>query len=239
MQKRNLLQDTLYFIAALLLFVAARLIFITCKKEIIRSRELEDCEAANRPIIYALWHGRIFPMGFAKPGFRKIYTVVSRHGDGQLISYVLMLMGSKVIRGSTNRKSGDHKKGFPAKNRGGAYVIRRSIGVLEEGGSLAITPDGPKGPRFVFKPNSVKIASEASAPIVPVSFSCSNAKVFKSWDRFILPKPFSKIKIRYGNPKFIPQNVSIEEAERYSKELQDELNNITQELDKEFGIDLN
>ncbi len=222
-----------------MIYAVARIIYLTCKKEIIRPREVEEYEASGKPIIYVLWHGRIFPMGFSTPKRgRKIYTVISRHGDGQLISYVIRMMGIKGIRGSTDRKVGEHKKGFPSKDRGGTYVIRRSIALLEEGAAVIITPDGPRGPRFVYKANSVKIASEAKAAIVPVSFSASSAKIFNSWDKFLLPMPFSTIKIKSGNLKLIPQNVSDEEVEKYGKELQDELNNLTAELDREFNIEL-
>jgi lysophospholipid acyltransferase (LPLAT)-like uncharacterized protein len=239
MHSKNILQNILYFLAALVIFIFARLIYLTCKKEVIRSPEIEAYEASRKPVIYALWHGRMFPMGFVQPKYNKLHTIISRHGDGQIISFVMMLLGVGTVRGSTNRGSGEHKKGFPSKDRGGTYVIRRAITLLQQGDSIVITPDGPKGPRFAFKTNSIKIASESNAAIIPISYSASSAKIFNSWDRFILPLPFSRIKIKFGKLNFIPKDISDEEIEKYGKAIEDELNNLTIELDKEFNINLN
>lgn len=238
MRNKHILRNFLSFIAALVLYILGRLIYLSCKKEFIISREVEDLQASRKPVIYAFWHGRMFTMGFIRPKHRQVYTIISRHGDGQLITNVMMMMGIKAVRGSTNRNTGEHKKGFPSKDRGGTYAIRRSLNVLEEGHSIAITPDGPKGPRFVYKPNSLKIAAMANAPIIPITFSAEKAKIFNTWDRFLLPKPFSRIKIKYGAPKFIPNIDSDEEVKRYGKELQDELNRLTTELDEQFNIDV-
>ena len=229
----------LVYISALFLYALVRLIQFTCKTEVIRPSQVIEYEAGDKPLIYASWHGRMFPMPSMRPKHRKINAVVSLHGDGELITKVLSFFGMGTVRGSTNRTPGESKKGFPAKDRGGSRVIRDSIKVLESGESIAITPDGPRGPRFVFKPNFINVAAITKTPIVTISFSCSNTKIFRSWDRFMLPLPFSTIKIVYGDLKFIPEINSDDDLKKHGKELETALNKLTSELDGEFKINLN
>jgi len=216
-------------------FLLAKILLLSCRKEIIKPKEVEDYENSGKPLIYVFWHGRLFPMGFLRPKKREVYAVISRHLDGEMITKILSLAGVKSVRGSADRaKAG----GKTSKNRGGSKVIRESINALEAGKTIAITPDGPRGPRFYFKRNFINVAALTKTPMVLVSYSASSCFVFKSWDRFILPKPFSKIKIKSSSLHFIPAIENDEQTENYGKELENILNSMTQELDNEFNIRL-
>lgn len=232
----SIVKNILAYIAALLVYIPTKLIYLSCRKKIIRSTDLQELDANNKPYIFVFWHGRLLPMGLVRPRSRIFYAVISRHGDGQFIADIMKFMGVKSIRGSTNRKIGEHRKGLPSKNRGGFHVIRESIRILERGDCLAVTPDGPRGPGFKFKPNLLKVASQTGVPIILASFSASNAKIFNTWDKFILPMPFSKLKLKCSEAKYIPTITSDEELKKYSKLLENELNNLTSELDNELGL---
>jgi lysophospholipid acyltransferase (LPLAT)-like uncharacterized protein len=227
------MKNFLLIITAFVIFFIAKLLTLTCKIEIEKNKSVIDFENKNLPAIYAFWHGRMFAAPFLKPN-KKIYTIVSRHGDGELIALILRLFGVFSIRGSTNRNKGEHKKGFPAKNRGGAYVIRESIKCLNEGNSIAITPDGPKGPCFKFKSNSLLIAKQTKTPIITLSFSASRFWVFKSWDKFILPKPFSKIKVKFGEVYYFNDENILLDNSFHAEKLDKILNELTTELDGGF-----
>ncbi len=229
---KTLVNKFLIYFAAAIIYILSWMIFLSCRKEVIRTREIEDYERSSKPMIYAFWHGRMFPTAFLRPKHRKIYTVISLHGDGELITAVLKLFGISAVRGSTDRAKSEKKT---SKNRGGSRVIRESIRVLETGYDIAVTPDGPRGPRFVFKPNFVKVAATAKAPIFPVTYSASRAWVFKSWDRFMLPKPFSKIKLVYGKPVYLPE-INEYDAEAYGKQIEKTLNDLTFALDAKYNI---
>ena len=236
MIKENI-SNFLSLCAAIFIYIYTKLVQVTSRVELDISRDVEDLEASNKATIYALWHGRMFPMAYMPPKHKKMHVVISRHGDGDLIAKILSLWKITPIRGSTNRGKGEAKKGdveMPSKNRGGLHVLRESIRALQEGGSISITPDGPKGPIYKYKKNSLTLAAKTGAPIVPISFSCKNAVRFKSWDKFLLILPFAKIKVGYGKIHYIPDNLSEQELENYSQQIENDLNNITLKLDEEL-----
>jgi lysophospholipid acyltransferase (LPLAT)-like uncharacterized protein len=222
-------------IAAMLIYFLSKIIYLSCKKEYVDKEKISDLEFSDQPLIYAFWHGRMFPMGFSRQSLagRKFKAIISFHRDGDLIAKIMSLMGVGAIRGSANRMPGDGKT---FKNRGGLGVIRKSIEELEAGTILVITPDGPKGPERKFKQNSLKVAAETGASIIPVSFSASSYFIFKSWDRLIIPKPFSKIIIVFGQPHKITQdeNTQNDDLQKHAEILENEINKITDQADNIF-----
>jgi lysophospholipid acyltransferase (LPLAT)-like uncharacterized protein len=112
--------------------------------------------------------------------------------------------------------------------------LRGMVRFFESGGHLAITPDGPQGPKHVVQKGVVELARLTSAPIVPVAYGASRKKVFNTWDRFILPLPFCKIVYIWGKPIFIPRNLSEKEMEEKRLLLEERLRQITAEADGYF-----
>jgi len=164
----------------------------------------------DRGKIYAIWHGNA--LGIALFGMdRGIYTLVSRFRDGDIASYLLEKLGYHVIRGST-------ENGKPEK--GGRSGILKLLKVIKEGKNVAITVDGPKGPPFKVKAGVIFLAQKTHATIIPAFAEFDRYIKVNSWDKHIIPLPFTKGRIRIGKPIEVSEEDSIEEKVR---ELEEEL----------------
>lgn len=122
---------------------------------------VEKLHQEGRHVIFAFWHNRQLMMPLAYRG-SGAYVLVSRHRDGELIARIVERFGVHFVRGSSTR--------------GGVAALRELIRVGRSGADLAVTPDGPKGPRYVVKLGVVQLAKATGLPIVPVTFSCSKKK---------------------------------------------------------------
>jgi lysophospholipid acyltransferase (LPLAT)-like uncharacterized protein len=133
--------------------------------------------------VFTLWHGQMLPLLWFHRN-QGVAVLVSEHSDGEIIARILEWMGYALIRGSTSRGAG-----------------RALIGLtrtLKEGNDVAITPDGPRGPRHKFAPGAVVAANRADVPIVPTVAHVDKSWTLSSWDGFVIPKPFARITIAYG-----------------------------------------
>jgi len=157
----------------------------SCRWKIMGDGPYRAMREAGRPVVLLIWHGKIFvvPFFFRKRG---ILALVSPSKDGEFVFRLMDGWGYKLIRGS-----GSH----PMKT---AWI--EMIKELNEGGEVMIIPDGPKGPDRKFKLGAVKLATETGAVMVPFSFSARRRKILRSWDRFEMFFPFTKIAAVYGEP---------------------------------------
>lgn len=142
-----------------------------------------DVIARRRAVVIVLWHEELLPILWRHRGLG-ISAVVSVARDGQYLADAAERLGYDLIRGSSRR--------------GAAKALLGSLRALEERRSVAFTPDGPIGPRRIAKAGAAAAAQRAGVPIIPIRASVSRAWRFNSWDRFVLPKPFATIGIRYG-----------------------------------------
>jgi len=170
---------------------------------------------AGKPVILCLWHGRMFFLsgGWAKPPER-LGVLASGHRDGQLIA-----RGAKSF-GGYDTVSGSSR-------RGGVTALRGMSRLLDQGVTVVITPDGPKGPRMRFKAGAVKAAQMTGAPLVALTGSAQPRKRFGSWDRFCLPLPFARGLIHFGPPIYVPRDADAAELERCRRAAEDSLNALT------------
>jgi lysophospholipid acyltransferase (LPLAT)-like uncharacterized protein len=145
---------------------------------------IRAARAAGQPLIFSLWHGQLLPLLYHHRN-EGVAVLISEHGDGEIIARVATRFGYRTVRGSTSR--------------GAARALIELTKVLEEGHDLAITPDGPRGPAKSFAPGPLIVAQRSGAPIVPVGVTASSSWNLKSWDRFLIPKPFSRVCIAYGD----------------------------------------
>lgn len=142
------------------------------------------------PVIYALWHNRFFvvPPAWRRVcgASRKSVVLTSASLDGTVVARAMAVFGLGAVRGSSSR-------------RGVAALVglKRAI---EAGLDVCITPDGPRGPRYELHPGMVKLAAATGAPIVPIHVHFSSAWRFRTWDRFVVPKPFSRVSVVFGEP---------------------------------------
>ncbi|MFN3813953.1 MAG: lysophospholipid acyltransferase family protein [Aquificaceae bacterium] len=171
--------------------------------------------------IYAIWHGN--SLGIAFFGMDKgIYTLVSRFRDGDLADYILKRLGYKVVRGSTEGGRAE---------KGGRTAIRRLMDIIKEKGNVAITVDGPKGPAFRVKDGIIFLAKKTSSPIVPAFAEFDRFIVLSSWDKFVVPIPFTRGRVHVGRIIYVKEDDSIELK---VKELEEELLRLSS-LGRAFG----
>ena len=185
-----------------------------------RGREhYERLREAKQPFIYSIWHGKILIPIFTHR-FEGICGMVSEHSDGEMIAQTLERLGYTTVRGSSTR--------------GGKRAMLAMIRALRNGGVGAIMPDGPRGPRHVFKAGLIAIAQKSQAAILPMTFASSRAWRLKSWDRFIIPKPFSKTIALYGVPLFIPDELDEAAFEAKRQEVEQRMLELETEADALF-----
>jgi hypothetical protein len=149
-------------------------------------------------VIFLVWHGKIFivPYFFRRRG---IMPLISPSRDGEIPARIMDGWGYKILRGS------------------GSHVVKEAWlemkKELQSGGEVIIVPDGPRGPDRKLKLGCIKLAAETGAALVPFSFSTNRKKVLKSWDRFLMFYPFSKVVAVYGKPLEIRSGLADEEME--------------------------
>jgi lysophospholipid acyltransferase (LPLAT)-like uncharacterized protein len=152
-------------------------------RRIVHDREVIPGLGDRRPRIYAFWHSQMLP-ALASHRNSGIAVLISEHRDGELIAQVAARFGVLAIRGSTSR--------------GAAGALRAMERALADGVSVAVTPDGPRGPAEVFAPGTLIAAQRSSVPIVLGAVLPTRAWRLKSWDRFIIPKPFAELVVAYS-----------------------------------------
>jgi lysophospholipid acyltransferase (LPLAT)-like uncharacterized protein len=190
--------------------------FIRCERE-----GIEHFQAIRRDggaVIFVFWHGQLLPLVHYHRN-EGIVVLVSEHADGEYITRVIRQHGFGAARGSSTR--------------GGVKGLKGVLRAARAGHDLGFTPDGPKGPRHEFKPGALVAAQLTGLPLVTIGVGSDRAWYLKSWDRFMIPKPFSRLRIRYGPPRWVDRHASDEEKEALARELQEELRAFTLELNPE------
>lgn len=187
-----------YFLPYTGLFLV-RLLNSTYRIRIVDPHNEKDCLEKDGSIIYASWHQRFFP-GIAFFATRKpIAILISRSRDGEFISRIVNILGWHAVRGSSSRGGGE-----------GLLQLRE---LAKCGYRIGHIVDGPKGPFGVIKPGLLKIAQVSGMAIIPTITSSQKKWIFKSWDRFMVPKPFSRVIIRFGEPVYIMPDLDKDEFE--------------------------
>lgn len=172
------------------------------------------------PAIFAIWHNRLtlslmlYRRYVQRPQpHRRMAAIVSASRDGGMLARALELFRVQPVRGSSSRR--------------GAQALLEMTSWAERGFDLAVTPDGPRGPRYVVQDGVVDAASLSALPIVPACFDLSRRWELKSWDRFQVPIPFARVEAYFGEPLRVPKNVTDAERRELREELQRRLLAIT------------
>lgn len=176
--------------------------------------------AAGQPVIYTLWHARLLPLTYMYR-HQDITALISRSGDGEYIAQVVQRWGFDTARGSSSR--------------GGSTGLRELVRAARSGHSLAITPDGPRGPKRKLKPGVLTIAQLSGSPLIPITGSATRAWWLEGWDRFLVPKPFSTLHVRYGAPVFVPRSLTEAELQHLEAQVEQTLNELTNLVDADAG----
>jgi lysophospholipid acyltransferase (LPLAT)-like uncharacterized protein len=165
--------------------VLLRALAATWRVTFVNPQVVSDLRLRQQPFIYLLWHGTLLPLIWVHRN-RNVVAMVSEHSDGEIIARIMHSIGYRTVRGSSRR--------------GAARALLGACRVIEEGACLAVTPDGPRGPAESVAPGAAIISQRTGAPMVPVSLTASSAWRLKSWDRFMIPKPFARLTVAYGDP---------------------------------------
>ena len=149
--------------------------------------------------LYAFWHARMLMIPRLSRGIWHGYMLISSHRDGGFIADTMHLLGIETVRGSSTR--------------GGARAMLQMLrAVKSENRHLAITPDGPKGPREKVQKGTVQLAMKAELPIVPVCYATRRQWRINSWDHFYIPQPFTRGVFVFGEPVIVSADEDLDEA---------------------------
>lgn len=158
------------------------------RMKIVGDSGLRDARARGEPMLFTLWHGQMLPILWQHRD-QGIAILISEHRDGEIIAQVAARFGCRSIRGSTTR--------------GGSRALLALARELEEGRDAAITPDGPRGPLHSFAPGALVAAQRSGKPMLLIGVHAPNAWRLRSWDGFMIPKPFSRVTIAYSGPDYV------------------------------------
>ena len=167
-------------------------------------------QPVNEARIWAMWHNRVLLFPYVIRRFvRGTWgsSLISPSRDGDMLAGFVQRFGFGAARGSSSRR--------------GASAILQLTDVLEKGGAVAITPDGPRGPRYELGGGIVLLAQRSGVPVFPLNLEYSSCWRLKSWDRFILPKPFSTVRVIVGPPHRVRATSTDEEFEAERLRLQE------------------
>lgn len=160
-----------------------RLLAMTWRMRADNDSAVRAARASGQRVIFTLWHGELLPLLWYHRN-QGIAVVISEHRDGEIIAQIAERLGYATVRGSSSR--------------GGSRALIGLMRALESGLDGAVTPDGPRGPAHVFAPGAAIASQRTGVPLLPIRASAARAWRLKSWDRFLVPKPFATVRVTYG-----------------------------------------
>jgi lysophospholipid acyltransferase (LPLAT)-like uncharacterized protein len=180
----------------------------------------DGLDTKGQGAIFVTWHGRsLLPANvFRNRGY---WALISLSRDGEIQNCVFQKFGFQTIRGSTGRGG----------VRGALQMARK----VKEGGVLAFTPDGPRGPTHKVQLGVILMAEKSGAPIIPLGVSSNRRWLMKSWDSYMIPKPFARCPFVVGKPMHIPADLNEEQREAYAAQLTIEINRLEKEAERLAG----
>jgi hypothetical protein len=210
--RRRAWLERLVPLAAWLVAGVLLLLKLTTRRRFVREEALFARWARAEPVILAFWHEQLVMMPFPYGG-KRVYIMVSRHRDGELITRALRPLRISTVRGSSTR--------------GWVGALKGMLRASRDGADLAFAPDGPRGPRYVAKSGVIQVARATRAPIVPIAAAARWCRRIRSWDRLIIPFPWSRIVYVVGEPLRVPEDAGPAETEQARAALERQLVRLT------------
>ena len=210
-----------------LILKVAELYLGTCRPLVVRSHCAEKALEASSPRkpVVALWHSSLVYMLYHCRQYKGA-VMTSPSKDGEWVASAVSYWGSVPVRGS--------------RLKGGLYAIRKMAGYMRDlGFASGVVADGSRGPVNVAQIGAVVLARDSGCPIVPMGFAASRAVYFNSWDRLVLPLPFSRVCVVYGEMFTVPSDTRGVRVEFFRKKLENGLNAATAEARRRMGLDGN
>lgn len=220
--KKGFLYNVLLVVAPWLYAGLSRLLFATCRGRVHGAENRARCEAGGKPFVGVFWHYSVFAAVELIRGRGQGWgAMVSASEDGEFVARILARQGVVAVRGS--------------RNRGGLSALKGLIGLLRRGYNAAIVGDGSQGPARVMQAGAILLAGTSGAPILPLVVAADRYWAFRSWDRTLLPKPFARLDLWYGEPLMVPEKSGADEIERCRQEMEHRLNALYAQAWGEFG----
>jgi lysophospholipid acyltransferase (LPLAT)-like uncharacterized protein len=195
--------------------VLLRLLAMSWRIHVLHPEHERGARAHGKPVIFAFWHGRLLPLLWWHRA-QGIHVVISEHGDGEIIARIAEGLGYRTVRGSSSRSA---ERALLGASRAAAA-----------GQSVAFTPDGPRGPAESVAPGALVVSQRSGVPILPLAASASQAWRLRSWDRFLIPKPFARVTIAYAEPLLVDAPTP-RDAAGYADELARRISDATRQAD--------
>jgi lysophospholipid acyltransferase (LPLAT)-like uncharacterized protein len=173
--------------APFIAYSVMRFTHLTLRKETLGEDRLRAVWDRGERVILSFWHDQLFLIVFGYPG-KRAKILISSSKDGELIAKTMRYFGHDAVRGSSTR--------------GGRAAFKAMLALCKEDSDIVFTPDGPKGPRHELKDGIIQLARMSGRPVVPLAIACSRGHRFRSWDRFLVPYPFSRAVYSLGTPVY-------------------------------------
>jgi lysophospholipid acyltransferase (LPLAT)-like uncharacterized protein len=186
----------------------------TLRVERIGTENIERCQQGTKRKTFVFWHGELLTLAYTYR-HKGICVLVSRHRDGESIARALQRLGFGTVRGSSTE--------------GGLEGLFEMCTRVKEGWDLAITPDGPRGPRHRAQPGVLYLAQRTGVIIVPTACVTAHRIVLSTWDGFEIPLPFSRVVVAHGAPLEIPRELGGSAVEEYTRMLEQALAGVDEE----------
>jgi lysophospholipid acyltransferase (LPLAT)-like uncharacterized protein len=200
-----------------------RFVYATGRWEAVGTEIALSLCACKQPFIAGFWHGRLLMLPLAWRRMAPLHMLISHHADGRLIAGAVRYFGIEWIAGSSNL--------------GGQEALRAMVQCLKAGNCVGITPDGPDGPAMRASPGIVAVAWLSGAPILPVTYATARRRILGSWDRMLLPLPFSRGVFVCGELIEVPKKLDKATMEAWRAHVEEQLNALTAEADRLMGHD--
>ena len=217
MNTKQVKQDTLRFFGSVILTHSLDALCKTLRVSYKNKKVIDDLRKQKQNYVLAFWHGTMLLPWFLHrdDGFA---ALTSKSKDGDLLAKQLKHWKYKVIRGSSSK--------------GGDVALGIMIDLAKNGFSIAITPDGPRGPEYKFKAGAVVTAKKSNVPVVLIGIGIKSKKKLKSWDKFQIPNPFTNVKVIYSDPVYVDANLSYDETSKIIDECEKKLIELQKEAEK-------
>lgn len=217
MNTKQVKQDTLRFFGSVILTHSLDALCKTLRVSYKNKKVIDDLRKQKQNYVLAFWHGTMLLPWFLHrdDGFA---ALTSKSKDGDLLAKQLKHWNYKVVRGSSSK--------------GGDVALGIMIDLAKNGFSIAITPDGPRGPEYKFKAGAVVTAKKSNVPVVLIGIGIKSKKKLKSWDKFQIPNPFTNVKVIYSDPVYVDTKLSYDETSKIIDECEKKLIELQKEAEK-------
>jgi len=207
-----------YRLAAVIGAGIVELLWRTCRIKVLHGERL-DTELKGGAVIVAFWHQHILLCSrylvTKRSAGLKLGFVISPSVDGEAAAMLTKIYRGYAIRGSSTYT--------------GSRTARHLVRAVTDGLSPAITPDGPRGPRFGFKPGALFVSQLSGRPVIPISYAARPASVLRTWDKFVIPMPFAKVAIAVGEPVTVPRETDADGLEVLREAIEQQLHALYKE----------